>query len=93
MAEEMPAKQPLTPQLCQSIVVQSTPDPHKFAPDSDPTVVTLFDLGVVGARESALFVKAVQKRLCPWVIDDADVASSPDTTVQKSANSLAQNVQ
>jgi hypothetical protein len=86
-------KPPLTPQLCQSIVVQSTPDPRKFTPASDPAVVTLFDLGVVGARESALFVKAVQRRLSPWIIDDSDVASSPDTTIQKSANSLAQNVQ
>jgi len=93
MAIAKPVKQPLTPQVLQDIVVKSTPDPRRFTSASDPAVVTLFDLGVVGSRESALFVVAVKQKLNPWQIADSDIAASPATTVQKSADSLADNVQ
>lgn len=93
MATAKPVKQPLTSQVLQDIVVKSTPDPRRFTNSSDPAVVTLFDLGVVGSRESALFCAAVKQKLNPWQIADSDIASSPASTVQKSADSLAENVQ
>ncbi len=86
-----PTREPLSPQHSQDIVVDSTPDPAAFKPDSDPSVVTLFDLGVVGGTESAIFIRAVKNRLRPWKIKDSDIASSPASTVQQSADSLAQN--
>jgi len=72
-------------------VVASTPDPGRFKNDSDPSTVTLFDLGVVGGTESVIFVSAVKDRLKPWNIADGDIASSPGSTVQQAADSLAQN--
>jgi hypothetical protein len=84
-------KPPLTAQRCQDIVIQSTPDPHQFRPGSDPAVVTLFDLGVVGAIETAVFVAGVKKRLKPWQILDEDIADAPSNTVQQSADSLGQH--
>lgn len=54
-------------------------------------MVTLFDLGVVGADETAIFVSGVKKRLAPWQINAGDIASSPASTVQQAADSLAQN--
>jgi hypothetical protein len=84
-------KEPLTPEKCQEIVVQSTPDRGRFDPTSDPTTVTLFDLGVVGSNETAVFVKAVKNRLKPWQIKDADIASAPSNTVQQSADSLGEH--
>jgi hypothetical protein len=86
-----PVREPLTPDKCQDIIVHSTPDPQRFKPDSDPSSVTLFDLGVVGATESAVFVRAVKNRLRPWQINDGDVASSPDKTVQQAADSVGEN--
>lgn len=87
----VPGPEPLSPELLQRTVVAATPDPARFQSDSDPAGVTLFDLGVVGATESAVFVRAVKKRLRPWRIRDSDVASSPGSTIQQSADSLAQN--
>ncbi len=84
-------KPPLTPQKCQSIVVQSTPDPKQFKPGSDPDVVTLFDLGIAGTTETVVFIAGVKRRLLPWQIDDGDVAGAPSNTVQESADSLVQN--
>jgi hypothetical protein len=86
-----PSKEPLSPQFVQNVVVASTPDPRRFKDDSDPSVVTLFVLGVVGGIETAVFVRAVKNRLKPWQINDGDIASSPATTVQQAADSLAQN--
>jgi hypothetical protein len=86
-----PQREPLSPELLQSIVVDSTPDPGRFTAGSDPAVVTLFDLGVVGGIETAVFIRAVKNRLRPWQINDGDVAASPSNTVQQSADSLAQN--
>jgi hypothetical protein len=88
-----PQKEPLDPAFLQKIVIDSTPDPGRFKQDSDPAVATLFDLGVVGAIETTIFVRAVKNRLNPWTINDGDVASSPATTVQQAADSLAQNAQ
>jgi len=87
-----PGREPLTPQRCQEIVVESTPDSGRFTAGSDPAKVTLFDLGVVSSTESVIFVRAVKRSLAPWQINDGDLASSPDTTVQQSADSIAQNV-
>jgi hypothetical protein len=84
-------KPPLTPELCQQIVVQSTPDPKSFKPGSDPSKVTLFDLGVCSSTESTIFVKAVMNRLRPWKINSSAVGSAPATTVQQSADSINDN--
>jgi hypothetical protein len=86
-----PEKESLSPEFLQGIVVASTADPGRFKVNSDPASVTLFDLGVVGAREKAVFVHGVKDRLKPWRINDSDIASSPASTVQQAADSLAQN--
>ena len=86
-----PQKEPLSPEFLQVVVVASTADPGRFNENSDPAAVTLFDLGVVGALEEAVFVHGIKERLNPWRINDSDIASSPASTVQQTADSLAQN--
>jgi len=85
-------KPDLSPDFCVHAVVSSTPFPNRYKPGT-PDTTTLFELGVVDDVEQAHFVKGVKSRIFPWLIDDALVASSPDTTVQTSAASVMNNAQ
>jgi hypothetical protein len=87
MAQQKPA---LTATFCLNVVRSSTPSPSKFDPKKDdPSVVTLFDLDVTTPIAVAMFVHGVKQRIFPWHIDDVNVASSRDTTLQVSADSIA----
>ena len=84
-------KPPLTPSFCLHAVINSTPSPGSFLPGSDPSVVTLFDLGIVDPATSAVFVEAVKARIFPWHLNNSDLTSTPDTTLQAAANSVQTN--
>jgi hypothetical protein len=85
-------KPALTPEFCLHVVVNSTPFPSRFKPPkSKPSTMTLFDLGIVDSQSSAVFVQGVKAKIFPWHIDDANVASSGDTTLQDAADSVEQN--
>ena len=84
------AKQPLTAKFCLNVVRSSTPSPSKFDPKKDdPSVVTLYDLDVTTPIAVAMFVHGVKQRIFPWHIDDINIASSRETTLQASADSIA----
>ncbi|MGA9671944.1 MAG: hypothetical protein WBQ94_22220 [Terracidiphilus sp.] len=88
----MADKPDLTPEFCLKAVINSTPKPNRWDPQKDtPSAKTLFDLGVVSASESGVFVEAVKGRISPWKIHDNDVASAPATTLQAAANSVQNN--
>ena len=70
------------------MVVESTPHPDRFSKTDDPTSKKLFDLGVVDALSSALFVQNVKLRIAPRLIDDSVLLSSRGNTVQQAADSL-----
>lgn len=77
-----------TAELCLEVVIESTPHPDRFSKTDDPTSKKLFDLGVVDALSSALFVQNVKSRIGPWHIDDSALVSSRGNTVQEAADSL-----
>lgn len=82
----------LTPSFCLRVVVNSTPFPSRFDPDkTPPSTTTLFDLGVVDKASGSVFVQHIKSRIFPWNIDDTNVSSSRDTTLQKAANSIQAN--
>lgn len=88
----MPEKPPLTPEFCLQVVVDSTPFPSRFKPpNTSASSTTLFDLGVVDTFSAAIFVEGVKKRIFPWQIDNAGVASSRDTTLEDAADSVQSN--
>lgn len=78
----------LTPVFCLHVVVNATPFPGRFKPDSDPTVMKLFDLGIVDPFSSAIFTQGVKSRIFPLHLNDSDLPSSPDTTLQTAANAV-----
>lgn len=78
----------LTPDFCLQLVIDSTPHPGRFQKTDDPTVKTLFDLGVVDALSSALFVRNVKTGIAPWHIEEASIQSSRSNTVQQAADSV-----
>lgn len=78
----------LTADFCLEVIVASTPHPDRFSKTDDPTSKTLFDLGVVDALSSALFVQNVKLRIAPRRIDDSVLLSSRSNTVQQAADSL-----
>jgi hypothetical protein len=85
-------KTPLTPDFCLHVVVDSTPFPSRFNPPTTPaSTTTLFDLGVVDTFTAATFVQDVKSRIRPWQINDTDIASSRDTTLQTAADSVQSN--
>jgi hypothetical protein len=87
MGQRLP---PLTSEFCLAVVRSSTPSPSKFHPDKDdPSVVTLFDMDVTTPIAIAMFVHGVKQRIFPWHIDDVAIASSRETTLQASADSIA----
>lgn len=87
----MIAKPALTPSFCLHVVINSTPKPGNFHSDSDPSVVTLFDLGVIDAMTSAFFTQAVKSRIFPWHLNDSDLPNTPDTTLQTAADAVQTN--
>ena len=78
----------LTAAFCLAVVIESTPHPDRFSKTDDPTSRKLFDLGVVDALSSALFIQNVKLRIAPWRIDDSILLSSRSNTVQQAADSL-----
>jgi hypothetical protein len=78
----------LTAEHCLEVVIESTPHPDRFSNTDDPTVKKLFDLGVVDALSSAIFVQEVKQRIVPWQIDDSILLCSRSNTVQQAADSL-----
>jgi len=88
----MPDKPDLTPDFCLLVVVNSTPKPSRWNPQTgSPSTTTLFDLGVVDPSTSQVFVQAVKGRIFPWHIDDTSVTSAPGTTLQAAAVSVQNN--
>jgi len=88
----MADKPDLTPAFCLQVIINSTPKPSRWNPQSDtPSIKTLFDLGVVDSTASEVFVQAVKSRIFPWHIDDTDVTSSSGTTLQVAASSVQNN--
>jgi hypothetical protein len=88
----MADKPALSPDFCLHVVVNSTPKPSQWKPLADtPSTKTLFDLGVVDALTSSVFVAGVKARIFPWHIDDSNVTSAPGTTLQAAANSVQNN--
>jgi hypothetical protein len=81
-------KPALTPDFCLHVVINSTPSPSRFRSTDDPSTVALFDLGVVNAITSAIFVQGVKSRIFPWHIDDSMIASSRETKLQAAAASI-----
>jgi hypothetical protein len=79
---------PLTAEFCLHVAINASPFPSRFKPGDDPTVKTLFDLGVATATDSAFYAQAVKNRIAPWHIDTSAIASSPGTTVQAAADSI-----
>jgi hypothetical protein len=78
----------LTAEVCLEVVIASTPHPDRFSKADDPNSKKLFDLGIVDALSSALFVQNVKRRIAPWRIDDSILLSSRSNTVQQAADSL-----
>ena len=69
--------------------MEATPSPHHYHNGDDPTIKTLFDLGVVDDLQIRLFVQGVQDGLAPWrQIDPVNLQSSRDTTLQDAADSV-----
>lgn len=88
----MITKPDLTPSFCLHVVVNASPFPSRFQPgSSDPSVMTLFDLGIVDSASSAVFVQAVKARIFPWHLNDSDLSSTPDATLQAAADSVQAN--
>jgi hypothetical protein len=82
----------LTPSFCLHVVINATPFPGRFHDGtSDPSVMTLFDLGIVDGMSTAIFVQGVKTRIFPLHLNNSDLASSPDTTLQASADSVQAN--
>ena len=85
-------KPALTPEFCLRVVVSSTPFPSRFRPpESKPSKMTLFDLGIVDSQSSGVFVQGIKSKIFPWHIDNAKIASSSDTTLQDAADSVEEN--
>jgi hypothetical protein len=83
----------LTADVCLQVVIDSTPHPDRFHSSDDPTTKELFDLGVVDALSSALFIQRVKAAIAPWRIDDASIESSRNNTIQEAADSIQTGAQ
>jgi hypothetical protein len=80
--------------VCYQAVIQSTPRPHDFPANGDPSEIVLFNLGVVDAITGAIFAKAVSQSLpTGWSIATSQVASAPNTSVQAAAVSIQNNAE
>lgn len=81
---------PLTNSFCEHVVVNATPFPSRFQPGT-AAKTTLFALGIVDDIMQGHFVHSIKNAIAPLSIDNADILSSPDTTVQAAADSVQQN--
>ncbi|HEY2497527.1 MAG TPA: hypothetical protein VGK24_10685 [Candidatus Angelobacter sp.] len=81
---------PLTSSFCEHVVVNATPFPSRFEPGT-AAQTTLFTLGVVDNVMAAHFVHSIKNAIAPLSIDNEDILSSADTTVQAAADSVQQN--
>jgi hypothetical protein len=82
---------PLTPALCQGVVVAATPNPGKFTTPSQQLVV----LGVVDDTRARIHRAGVQTRMAAigYTIDMRLIESGPAVTVAQSRNSVFANAQ
>ena len=79
---------PLTADTCLRVAIHASPHPNWYKADDDPTVKTLFDLGVATSTDGVMYAQAVKDGIAPWRIDSSAVACTPDTTVQSAADSI-----
>jgi hypothetical protein len=86
----MLVKPDLSLDFCTHAVVSSTPYPSYYT-EGTASTTTLFDLGVVDGVQEGHFITNIKSRIFPWLIDNADITCSPDTTVQVSAASVMNN--
>ena len=79
----------LTPDLCQKIVVDATPNPGVFTNRSQD----LFDLGVVDTVQKQVHQAKIQKALSviQFQIAQSDITSGPGVTVGDSSDSVLGN--
>jgi hypothetical protein len=91
--EHMRTPPVLTADFCLQVVIDSTPHPGRFHNSDDPTTKELFDLGVVDALSSALFIQRVKAAIAPWSIKDASIQSSRNNTIQEAADSIQTGAQ
>jgi len=83
----IPANRPnLTPDLCQQIVVNVTPEPAKFKDRSQD----LFDLGVVDGTQKQIHHGRIQSALSRigYQIAQSDISSGPGVIVGDCADSV-----
>jgi len=80
----------LTEDFCIHAVVASTPKPQRYK-EGTAGNTTLFSLGVVDAIDSGHFLDRLKRQIKPWKIEDEDVPSSPDTTVEACADAVLNN--
>jgi hypothetical protein len=78
-------KKSLRPAELVKHIVASTPSPQKFK--GDPAEATLGSLGVNAATARG-FVRGVQSKLQPWLIDSNNVLTGRDLSVQECASAL-----
>ena len=78
----MARKKTLRSQDLVDHVVAATPSPHKF--NGDPAETTLGSLGV-NATTARGFVRGIQSKLQPWLIDSNNVLTGRDVTVKDCA--------
>src|ERR1700722_1179385 len=85
----MLARQDLTPDLCQQIVVNATPKPAAFKNRSQD----LFDLGVIDGTQKQIHQGRIQSALSKlgFQIAQSDITSGPGVTVGDCADSVLGN--
>ena len=80
----------LTIELCEAIVVETTPNPDKF---SGVATQQLFELGIVDETRARFHRNAIRRRLAQhgFNIDTQDIQSGPDKQVGDCADSVFAN--
>lgn len=86
---EFAARPALTPDLCQKIVVDATPNPGAFTNRSQD----LFDLGVVDGVQKQVHQSKIQKALSviQYQIAQSDIVSGPGVIVGDCSDSVLGN--
>ncbi len=85
----MEKTQVLTPDICTTIVVQTTPHPNKFhGPDQ-----LLKDLGILGSPEAEIHKAGIIRELAKLghAIDASDISSGPAVEVGDCSASVLAN--
>jgi hypothetical protein len=83
------AKTPLTPELCQDIVVRNTPRPSNFnAPDQ-----ALGELGVIDAEQTKFHKERIRSDLerIQYKINKGEITSGPAVSVSDCSASVQDN--